>query len=128
MEQYITESQGRGKIMAATWKNIDKINSGNRVTQINAVRVDTNSKGVEFFREVLILVGIPEQETVYDMNDTELQTYVENHVDMVELDTDIATEDEPPAHDIFEPIEEEQIVNDESSEEVVEEPVNTDSV
>lgn len=101
--------------MAATWKNIDKTHSGNRVTQIHAVRVDTNSKGVEFFREVLILVGIPEQETVYDMNDTELQTYVENHVDMVELDTDIATEDEPPAHDIFGAIEEEQIVNYESS-------------
>jgi hypothetical protein len=91
--------------MAATWKNIDKMESGNRVTQIHAIRVDTNSKDVEFFREVLILVGIPDQETVYGMSETELQTYVENHVDMSELDTGIATEDEPPIADFFENLE-----------------------
>jgi len=82
--------------MAASWKSIDRTNSGNRTIEIKAIRVDTNSKDVEFFREVLILVGIPEQEDVYNMSEEELQTYVENHVDMSELDIDIATEEEPP--------------------------------
>lgn len=89
--------------MAATWKNIDKMESGNRVTQIHAIRVDTNSKDVEFFREVLIIVGIPDQEAVSKMSESELQTYVENHVDMTELDKDIATEDDPPDHREFMP-------------------------
>jgi hypothetical protein len=30
------------------------------------------------------------------MSEKQLQTYVENHVDMTELDKDIASEDEPP--------------------------------
>jgi hypothetical protein len=82
--------------MAASWKSIDRVQSGNRTTEIKAVRIDTNSKDVEFFREVLILVGIPEQEAVTAMSEKQLQTYVENHVDMTELDKDIASEDEPP--------------------------------
>ena len=82
--------------MAASWKSIDKVQFGNRTTEVRAVRIDTNSRDEEFFREVLIMVGIPEQEDVSNMSESELQTYVENHVDMVELDKDIATEDLPP--------------------------------
>lgn len=82
--------------MAASWKSIDRVQSGNRTTEVRAVRIDTNSRDEEFFREVLILVGIPEQEDVSNMSESELQTYVEDHVDMVELDKDIATEDLPP--------------------------------
>jgi hypothetical protein len=82
--------------MAASWKSIDRLQSGNRTTEVRAVRIDTNSRDVEFFREVLILVGIPEQEAVAAMSEEELQTYVENHVDMTELDKDIANEDAPP--------------------------------
>jgi len=88
--------------MAASWKSIDKIQSGNKTIQVKALRIDTNSKDVEFFREVVIFVGIPEQEDVYNMNETELQTYVENHVDMSELDIGIATEDEPPESEYIE--------------------------
>src|SRR5210317_878314 len=95
MEQYITDSQGRGEIMAASWKHIDRIQSGNRTTQINAIRVDTNSRDEEFFRDVVIFVGIPEQEDVSNMSDSELQTYVENHVDMSLLDDGIATDESP---------------------------------
>jgi len=96
MEQYITDSQDNGGIMAASWKHIDKVQTGNRVTQINALRVDTNSRDEEFFRDVVIFVGIPEQEDVSNMSDSELQTYVENHVDMSLLDDGIATDELPP--------------------------------
>lgn len=82
--------------MAASWKSIDRVQFGNRTTEVRAVRIDTNSRDEEFFREVLIMVGIPEQEDVSNMSESELQTYVEDHVDMVELDKDIATEDLPP--------------------------------
>tara|TARA_R100000329_G_C7573917_1_gene203190 strand:+ start:616 stop:888 length:273 start_codon:yes stop_codon:yes gene_type:complete len=82
--------------MAASWKSIDRVQFGNRTTEVRAVRIDTNSRDEEFFREVLIIVGIPEQEAVSNMSESELQTYVEDHVDMVELDKDIATEDLPP--------------------------------
>ena len=82
--------------MAASWKYIDKIQSGNRTTQINAMRVDTNSRDEEFFRDVVIFVGIPEQEDVSNMSESELQTYVENHVDMTLLDDGIATDELPP--------------------------------
>jgi len=95
MEQYITDSQGNGGIMAASWKHIDKVQTGNRVTQINALRVDTNSRDEEFSRDVVIFVGIPEQEDVSNMSDSELQTYVENHVDMSLLDDGIATDELP---------------------------------
>jgi hypothetical protein len=95
MEQYITDSQGNGGIMAASWKHIDKVQTGNRVTQINALRVDTNSRDEEFSRDVVIFVGIPEQEDVSNMTDSELQTYVENHVDMSLLDDGIATDELP---------------------------------
>ena len=60
MEQYITDSRDNGGIMAASWKHIDRIQSGNRTTQINAIRVDTNSRDEEFYRDVVIFVGIPE--------------------------------------------------------------------
>ena len=82
--------------MAASWKSIDRVQFGNRTTEVRALRIDTNSRDEEFFREVLIIVGIPEQEDVSNMSESELQTYVEDHVDMVELDKDIATEDLPP--------------------------------
>ena len=82
--------------MAASWKHIDKVQTGNRVTQINALRVDTNSRDEEFYRDVVIFVGIPEQEDVSNMSDSELQTYVENHVDMSLLDDGIATDELPP--------------------------------
>jgi len=81
--------------MAASWKHIDKVQTGNRVTQINALRVDTNSRDEEFSRDVVIFVGIPEQEDVSNMSDSELQTYVENHVDMSLLDDGIATDELP---------------------------------
>jgi len=96
MEQYITDSRDNGGIMAASWKHIDRIQSGNRTTQINAIRVDTNSRDEEFFRDVVIFVGIPEQEDVSNMSDSELQTYVENHIDMSLLDDGIATDELPP--------------------------------
>lgn len=88
-------SQDNGGIMAASWKHIDRIQAGNRTTQINAIRSDTNSRDEEFYRDVVIFVGIPEQEDVSNMNDSELQTYVENHVDMSLLDDGIATDELP---------------------------------
>lgn len=106
--------------MAASWKSIDKVEFGNKTTEIKAVRIDTNSKDVEFFREVLILVGIPEQEAVAAMSEEELQTYVENHVDMTELDKDIATEEEPPESE-YVPSEDKEEDSEESTEESTEE-------
>ena len=95
MEQYITDSQDNGGIMAASWKHINRIQSGNRTTQIDAIRVDTNSRDEEFYRDVVIFVGMPEQEDVSNMSESELQTYVENHVDMSLLDDSIATDELP---------------------------------
>lgn len=82
--------------MAAYWKNIDKINEGEKTLQIKAVRADKNSKNVEFFREVVFIIGEPDQKNVFAMNEEDTKTFVENHIDIKVIDVDIATEEEPP--------------------------------
>ena len=82
--------------MAAYWKNIDKINEGEKTLQIKAVRADKNSRDVEFFREVVFIIGELDQKNVFAMNEEDTKTFVENHIDINVIDVDIATEEEPP--------------------------------
>ncbi len=89
--------------MACYWKTIDRKIEGERATEIKAVRAEMNSKKLEFTRDVLILVGTPEQESVAKMNEEELRIYVEDHIHLALIDDGIATEDDPPEHGDFMP-------------------------
>lgn len=89
--------------MACYWKSIDRKIEGTRATEIKAVRAEKNSKGLEFTRDVLILVGTPEQESVAELNEEKLRVFVENHIHLALIDDGIATEDDPPDHSDFMP-------------------------
>jgi len=92
--------------MAAYWKSIDKFKEGIKTVQLKAVRAEKNSRDEEFTNDVIVFVGLNDQESVSNMSDSELETFVENNCDLTLVDKGLATEDLPPDHNSLIPPEE----------------------
>ena len=87
--------------MAAYWKSIDKFQEGTKTVQLKAVRADKNSRDEEFTNDVIVFVGLNDQESVSNMSDSELETFVENNCDLTLVDKGLTTEDPPPDHNFL---------------------------
>ena len=87
--------------MAAYWKSINKFQEGTKTVQLKAVRADKNSRDEEFTNDVIVFVGLNDQESVSDMSDAELETFVENNCDLTLVDKGLTTEDTPPDHNFL---------------------------
>ena len=87
--------------MAAYWKSIIKFQEGTKTVQLKAVRADKNSRDEEFTNDVIVFVGLNDQESVSDMSDAELETFVENNCDLTLVDKGLTTEDPPPDHNFL---------------------------
>lgn len=87
--------------MAAYWKSINKFQEGTKTVQLKAVRADKNSRDEEFTNDVIVFVGLNDQESVSNMSDAELKTFVENNCDLTLVDKGLTTEDAPPDHNFL---------------------------